>query len=455
VSRSAATAVFALTISLSLCEPSPALEIATFSVDVTPPLGHQLLTGGGLDATAVADPLFARGFVLTPPDTEPVVFVSVDWSEIRGEAYDRWREVLAAAAGTTRERVLVTAIHQHDTPLADLAAQRILEGAGAEAQVIDLNFHERTVQGVAAALTQSLAARQPVTHIGTGRARVEKLASNRRFESPEGKISYGRGSSGASLAGKLAPEGTIDPFLKTLSFWNGDNELCALHLYATHPMSYYRTGKISADFPGDARRQRQEETPGTLQIYASGASGNLTVGKYNNGKPGMRPIFAERLYKAMVASSRSTKRHPATTLSLRNEPLRLAPRTTPGFSPFELREKLEKATTRPNQAKAALGLSWNERCASGQPIDVPLLDLGAAKLLLLPAEIYIEYQLYAQSLSPGTPLLVAGYGECGPGYIPVERAWREKDNNLNGWCWINPGAEQPIKKVIRNLLIAK
>ena len=87
-------------------------EIATFSADVTVPMGHGMM-GGLWKSKSVADPLFAKGVVLTGGD-KPVVFVSVDWCEIRNASFDRWREVLARAAGTTRERVLVSAIHQHD-----------------------------------------------------------------------------------------------------------------------------------------------------------------------------------------------------------------------------------------------------------------------------------------------------------------------------------------------------
>jgi hypothetical protein len=81
-----------------------------------------------------------------------------------------------------------------------------------------------------------------------------------------------------------------------------------------------------------------------------------------------------------------------------------------------------------------------------------MVDFGFAQLILLPAEIYVEYQLFAQELRPDSFVLVAGYGECGPGYIPVERAWEENDENLDDWCWINPGAEAQVKSVLRKLL---
>ena len=40
----------------------------------------------------------------------------------------------------------------------------------------------------------ALARTSPFTHIGTGRARVERVASNRRVIGPDGKVKYWRGS---------------------------------------------------------------------------------------------------------------------------------------------------------------------------------------------------------------------------------------------------------------------
>ena len=93
-------------------------SIATFTADVTVPKDHGMM-GGLWKSKSVADPLYAKGVVLLGGE-RPVVFVSVDWCEIRNEAFDRWRDVLAEAAGTTRERALVSAIHQHDAPVADI-----------------------------------------------------------------------------------------------------------------------------------------------------------------------------------------------------------------------------------------------------------------------------------------------------------------------------------------------
>ena len=99
-----------------------------------------------------------------------------------------------------------------------------------------------------------------------------------------------------------------------------------------------------------------------------------------------------------------------------------------------------------------MGLSWRARVARDIPIDVPALDLGKARLLLLPAEAYVEYQLLAQQLSDDKPVVVLGYGESAPGYIPIERAWRERDSNLHDWCWVAPGSQQRMEEAIRHAL---
>jgi hypothetical protein len=65
------------------------LRLAVFAADVTPPIGHGMMGGGWL-AKSVSDPLEAHGFVLLGNEP-PVVFVSVDWCEIRSDAYFRWQ----------------------------------------------------------------------------------------------------------------------------------------------------------------------------------------------------------------------------------------------------------------------------------------------------------------------------------------------------------------------------
>lgn len=429
----------------------PSYRLATFRAEVTPPIGHPCMGGGIKPVAKVDDPLYANGFVLLGAG-QPIVYCAIDWCEIRNDAYERWREVLARAAHTDRTRVLVSCLHQHDAPIADLRAQRLLDAAKAKGAICDLEFHEKTVQRVARALAGSLKSARRITHLGTGQAQVEKVASNRRYLGPDGKPRSNRMSATRDPKIRAAEVGTIDSWLKTLSFWDGETPVLALSVYATHPMSYYGRGAVSADFVGLARKRRQTDTPDVAQLYASGCSGNVTAGKYNDGDPENRPVLAERMYRAMAAAWKDTKRQPLRTVAFRNETLRLEPRDGPGFTVADLRKRLKEDGRPFGQCLAALGLSWRERADQGATIDVPALTLNDTRLILLPAEAYVEHQLRAQKLRPDLFVVVLGYGECAPGYIPTEQAVRENDGNLSDWNWVAPGAEPRITAVLKKLL---
>lgn len=429
----------------------PKLTLATFDAEVTIPIGHPCMGGGIAPAKEIVDPLLAHGFVLSGAG-KPVVFVALDWCEIRNGAYDLFREAIALAVDTDPVRVMLCALHQHDAPIMDLEAQELLEKHKAKGAICDLAFLEKAVSRVADAAKTCLKTSRPVTHIGTGEAKVEKVASNRRYLDESGKVQYNRMSASRDPKVRAGEEGTIDPLLKTLSFWNGDTPLCGLSAYATHPMSYYGKGGVTADFVGMARKRRQADTPGVFQMYASGCGGNVTAGKYNDGDPANREVLGDRIYSAMAAAWKATKKTVVKEVAFRSAPISLEARTSEGFSEAALLKRLKDDPKPFGQCLAALGLSWKKRCDAGKPIDLPVLDFGGAALALLPAESYVEFQLAAQKARPGDFVLVAGYGECGPGYIPIERAWKENDGNLHDWCWVNPGSEKRMNEAIAKAL---
>lgn len=448
--------------------PLPGFRLATFSVDVTIPAGHPCMGGGIAPAREVADPLFAKGFVLTGSE-KPFVVVSFDWCEIRGASFEKWKRGLAEAAGTEPQRVLVTSTHVHDAPVMDEDAEKLLrdmEATGAwkdipppdakapvqAASVCWPSFNDGCIPRVASALKEGLKGARSITHFGTGRAKVEQVASNRRFIRSNGTVSYGRMSRTGDAEAQAAHEGTIDPWLRTLSFWDGDEPVCALHSYAVHPMSSYGAGKVSADFPGLARKLMQDAHPGAMQIYASGCSGNVTAGKFNTGDATSRTRLAARLHAAMEAAWKDTKRVPLTRAGFNVALMPLGARNTPGHTATILKKRLAEGVRPFDRSEAAMGLAWYERVRQGHRIEVPCLDFGQAQLLLLPAEAYVEFQIFAQEVRPESFVMTMGYGECGPGYIPIERAWREQDSNLNDWAWTPPGSEAVMKSAIREAM---
>lgn len=429
-------------------------RLSVFQADVTPPLGHPLLAIGSGDPRAVTikDRLLAKGLVLHGP-AQPIVLVAVDWCELRNDAYARWRDVLAAAAGTTVQRVLVSCLHQHDAPYFDLTAQKLLAASPGGGTICDLDFHESIVQKVAKALTASLPNGRNVTHLGIGQARVDQVASSRRVVLPESKVTFSRPGRTTSAVLRSLPDGEIDPWLKSLSFWEGDQPLVVVSSYACHPMSYYGAGEVSADFVGMARARREQDTPGVLQIYLTGCSGDVTAGKYNDGSPANRRVLADRLYDAMTEAARRTTRHPVQTISCRAVPMLLPHSELPALQPDALQRQLADANLAPaKRVHAALGLSSLQRSPTGHRIEVQAIDFGHAQMVLLPAESFVAYQLFAQRLRPESLVMGIGFGECAPGYIPTEQAFREGYREEHGYCWVAPGAEKKIEEALQKAL---
>lgn len=415
---------------------APKFRVATFEADITIPIGHACMGGGVADARQIVDPLFAKGFVLLGAG-EPIVVAALDWCQCNNDSYDRWRAGLADAAGTRAERVMLATVHQHDAPICDLTAQSLLDQHGLNDWSCDPVFHEQAVQRTAAALIRSLKSARRVTHIGTGQGRVEQLASNRRIERPDGKITWERGSASGDVFG--APEGEIDPWLKTISFWDDDQAVLAWSCYAIHPMSHYGKGEVSADFPGLARERRQKDDPMVFQVYFTGCSGDATAGKYNTGATTNRPVLAERLYQGMVAAWQATERERLRRVDYRVAKLRLPARDTGDFTIAAMRATLSNTNaTRWKRISAALGLSWRQRVEAGRPIDVPGINFntGTARFAVLPAESFVGYQLAAQQLRPESFVMVAGFGDGAPGYIPTDQCWR--DGYADDYCWVQP-----------------
>src|SRR5262249_45983922 len=122
----------------------PALHLATFAADVTPPLGHPLCGGWIEPARAVDDPLRALAVVLLGAGT-PVVSCAVDWCGIRNDAHEAWRKALADAAHTVTSCVAIHCVHPHNAPFADLEAEKLLQAANGPSS-LDLKYHERAVK---------------------------------------------------------------------------------------------------------------------------------------------------------------------------------------------------------------------------------------------------------------------------------------------------------------------
>lgn len=430
------------------------LHLSFFDIDVTPPVGSHLSYDSLINTWDMG--LRAKGIVLLGSG-KPIVLCAVDWLAIGNEGMDEFKNILAGAAGTTPQRVSIHVLHQHDAPRYDAGAEKILLEAGIDPAKInpthfDGTFAREALRRLSRAVRASIDHARPITHFGIGKAKVDKVASNRNIYGTNGKVRATRWSSTQNPDLRAEPEGLIDPEVSLISFWNEERPVAVLSYYATHPQSYYRTGIPNPDFVGIARFFRQLAVPAALHIHFNGAGGNIAAGKYNDGSPENRLILAERLADGMKRAWEATNRWPITTEDVKWD---VEPVSLPAAKfLYEMQEALKtnNKLLLENSGNARK-MAWLKRSQAGKTIDVGCLSINNARILHLPGELFVEYQLAAKEKRPDLFVAVAAYGDMGPGYIGTTIAYDKGGYEVSERASnVAPEVEDVLMKAIYNLL---
>ncbi len=430
------------------------IRIATFDVDATPPLGSAM----AYDPVKRIDELTlrCRGVVLLGSG-EPIVLCAVDWIGIANGGHDAFRAELAKAAGTVPGRVAVHTLHQHDAPGCDFTAEGIIKELGVQGYTrFSGDFHRTVIARAADAIRAALPNALPATHYGYGEAVVKDVASNRRVErTPAGKVGRMRGSACKVEELRALPEGTIDPVVSLLSFWNGEKPVAVLSFYACHPQSYYRLGIPSPDFPGIARFMRGQDVNAALHVHFNGAGGNVAAGKYNDGAQANRMILATRLANGMREAFEKTEKQPlaAADIGWNSVPVTLP--VAAHLNEEDLVEKI-KASAPKGYISYADQLAWLRWSKAGNQIDIRCLRVGGTRVLQMPGELFVEYQLAAKNMRPDLRVMMAAYGQYGPGYIGTAAAYPEGgyETGLTSSS-VAPEVEQVLTGAMKTLLEVK
>ena len=284
----------------------PTFHLATFSADVTPPLGHPLCGGWIGGPRGVDDPLFAHGVVLLGMG-EPVVLCAVDWCGIRNDAHLAWRQALAKATHTVPPTspcsASIRTTPPSPTPRPRSSSRRRRSRPRRSTSSSSTGPCEKTAEAAKAALAKTT----PITHFGIGQAKVEQVASNRRIVGPDGKWQSTRyqrhqGREGPRRAGRADRSVAEDAELLERRHAAGGP---ALLRHAPDELLRRRPGQQRLLRPGPAKRR--EETK-VFQVYFTGCAGNVTAGKYNDGAKENRPVLRDRIHDGMAAAWKATER---------------------------------------------------------------------------------------------------------------------------------------------------
>lgn len=419
------------------------LKIAATKVDVTP--GPNGLIGQlpVPDMQPPRDPLFARLFLVDDGSLR-ILAVSVDYCTICGEVQDEWTARLAAAVSIRPDKVMLHCEHIHDAPAITREMAKYMPDINWDWTWLDPIIGR--LETAAASLPDKLTR---VAKMGWAETRLSGYASNRRVVMPDGSIATRFSRCGEHEVRDRAT-GTIDPMLRTLGFYGQDNSLLAAwSFYATHPQVANQGYRYGADAPGEASRQLEERFPQAICGFFNGCLGNLTAGKFSAGYDlewnisHFGTMLADGITRNLTAPEFFTSDKCAWETAEFPFPAHV-------FTDEELAARAEYADTIPPALKGAADY------AAEHPefFTFRLLTLGDAKIIFMEGELFVEYQLYLQSLIPNEKLGVVGL--CGDNFYYIGTAEAVSDPNgyeMKSFCRVRPEFEELFKKTAKDLLI--
>ncbi|MCL2623269.1 MAG: hypothetical protein FWD31_06330 [Planctomycetaceae bacterium] len=427
---------------LSATENSTDLKLVTFQVDVTPPIGDPLAY---VPNDKVDTPIYVSGIVLDDGNTR-AVWVSCDYIYICGESYVKWTEMIAKQAGTIVENVFLHSVHQHDS-IRWAPEYNPKEGEDG-AVVVNPEYCEKSLKDVSDAMANAVNGTwQSVGKLLTAETRIGGLAANRRLVDDNGQFAFTRFSGKNPPALQAWPVGKIDPILRTVCFENTEgSRIVALHFYATHPMAAYMRSMVSTDVPGRALRHvRENDDSVALSIYFTGCGGDVTFGKYNpTGDAQAIDQLGTRLGEGILGNLRRLEEQPLGRIEIKRVAFEVP------FNP-ELRPASEYKGEPALERRYLLETIdlWRQSTVARMSVG-PKVHLLSFTL----SEVFVDYQLYAQSLIPEHFLATAAYGNGVYWYIPTRAAFEENGGYETGdnACVVTPEIDEVLRDALRRCL---
>ena len=186
-------------------------------------------------------------------------------------------------------------------------------------------------------------------------------------------------------------------------------------------------------------------------MHFNRAGANIGAGKYNDGSHKNRGILAARLADGMKRAWEATLREPVSpgSVSWRTEPVSLLPAVYIDSMAEDLKTRNNDTVFVDNNVSKIV---WLNRLRNGKKIDIGCLSVGRARMLFLPGELFVEFQLAAKAERPDLFVAMAAYGDYGPNYICTDIAYKQGGYEAGRPSGVAPGSEKIIMDAIKKLL---
>ncbi|MCC7351494.1 MAG: hypothetical protein IT446_13090 [Phycisphaerales bacterium] len=427
------------------------VALTTFKVDVTPPVGGYLCGGFHERSIGVETALLLRGVIISANGSR-YILAGIDFCYLVGRSQRRLIEAMAAGAGVPADQVSLHSNHVHDAPLIDEESHEYIEREAGE-RVHDEEFFSGVLKRAREAI--ELAMKSPPREVGGiafASHAVGRFASTRRVLEPDGSCKV-RFSICRDAAIRDRPEGLVDPMLDQIVFYDRRQApMVCLNFYASHPQVSDGRRMISADTVGVALDLFEKSHPEIFPIYFSGCAGDITAGKYTTlDRPRNRLVFGVRLYDAMQEALAKARPGPVGRVRWDERvfevPLSRIAQDKEHFQAIVRGE----GPVGPKYSAAVKLLRLDEALTS-YPYRIGMARFGEIGILLLPAEMVVEYQLYAKAHFRGR-LAVAAYGDGFLKYIATDEAFEQGGYEVEpAWTEVSRGIESRIKPELDRVL---
>jgi hypothetical protein len=101
------------------------------------------------------------------------------------------------------------------------------------------------------------------------------------------------------------------------------------------------------------------------------------------------------------------------------------------------------------------GLAFLRRSRAGVKTELGCLQIGSTRMLSMPGELFVEYQLAAQAMRPDLFVTMAAYGDYAPSYIGTAIAYEQGGYETQPTSsFVSPDVERVLLDGMRQLLDA-
>jgi|GEM_PF-2469743 len=429
------------------------MQISPFKVDVTPRIGDPICGGLMEPCTSIETSLWLRGIVLHANRTRHVV-AAIDYCYLIGLSQRRLEEALARGAGVDRSQVCVQSNHTHAGPLIAEEPHVLVKRLFPDIDLHPEDYFQQVLKSAEESVKQACESPTEVGGVGFAEHAVEQFASTRRVLDENDHASI-RWSVTVDQKIRNAPVGYIDPILTQIVFYDTSKKpITCLNYYACHPQVGTIDGVVHGDSIAVALKLFEQTHPDIMPIYFDGCGGDVTAGKYTDVNASRRNlhVFGVRLFDAMHEAILKARPAPIESVTWHDDGFD-CPMAQNQFTEDELLEMINKPDTIDNRKFL---YSWNllrlREYPESYPFRSTLLRLNDIGILMLPAELSVEYQLWAKAQYSGR-LAVAAYGDCMLNYVATDIAFDQGGYEVQPiWTEVEKGIEQHIKNHLRPIL---